>query len=241
MSMYKPAIVCFAALLILGASCVIRTEHTIDAHITLDIRHIEEQAEDVLKFIDGETDTLPDFTETEEASDAAPPNPESDSTSWLRRAFDALNPMPVAYAQELKSSSALVTEIAKRLRERNPKIDALKKAGCLGETNRGYVELRDCDALDDAEKRNEAQQLLAEENKDRKALYREIARLNTDQQGVTVSKVERIYAQQRLKRAAGGEIFQLPPRGEDFEEFEKSSKGKQLGDKCKPEAWVKMP
>ena len=47
-------IVTFGALLALGIAlgCVIRTEHRIDAHITLDIRHID-QAENVLDYVEG--------------------------------------------------------------------------------------------------------------------------------------------------------------------------------------------
>ncbi len=91
--------------------------------------------------------------------------------------------------------------------------------------------------LGDNEKRNEAQKLLAEENKDRKALYNEIARLNADT-GVTVSAVEGIYALERLRRAKAGEVFQLPAAGADFDSVKASDLGARLGDKCVPGAWV---
>jgi len=230
------------ALLLAGLGCVIRTENTIDAHITLDIRHIEDDAEEILKFICGETDTLEGINGTSDENAAtqedSPPD-QSSNSPW--RVLDWLNPMPAAYAAELKSSSPLVNEIAVKLRERNDAVVALKRQGCLGENNRGYVALRECDALEDTDKRNEAQKQLAEENKDRKALYKEIARLNKDQPGLTVSTVESIYAAQRLKRAKPGEIFQLPPAGEYFDEFKASQAGKTLGAKCVPEAWVTIP
>lgn len=216
-----------AAMLVL-VGCVIRTEHKIDAHITLDIRHVQEQAEGVLDFIEGKSDELPGFEE------------EAESTSWLRRALDRLDPFPAAHAQEMKTDSAKVKEIATALRQNNAAIAKLKNDGCLGETNRGYVELQDCNALEDAGAKNEAQQLVQNENDGRKALYNEIARLNKDD-GISVSKVEQIYAVERLKRGKSGEIYQLPSAGELFNDLKASDLGKKLGDKCQPNAWVTIP
>jgi uncharacterized protein YdbL (DUF1318 family) len=229
--MKRLAVMCALALLFVGLGCVIRTEHTIDAHITLDIRHIADQASGVLDFVQGKSDTLPGV-------EAAPKK--DDSTSWLQQTLDLLNPMPVAYAAELNTTSDLVKEIAVKMRERNDAVEALKKLGCLGENNRGYLELRDSPAMTDNAKRNEAQKLLADENKDRKALYNEIARLNKDRD-VSVSIVEGIYAVERLKRAKSGEIFQLPPAGEAFDSFKASAAGKALGGACAPNAWVTIP
>jgi len=222
----------FGATMMLAAAlgCVIRTEHKIDAHITLDIRHVAEQAEDLLNFVEGKTDALPGMEDA--------PEPESS----LHRVLNALNPIQPVYAAELTvTTSPLIQEIATKMRARNPQIEAMKKQGCLGETNRGYVELRDCDAIKDAEQKNEAQKLVAEENKDRKALYAEMARLNKDIEGVNVAKVESIFAMQRLERAKSGEIFQLPAAGADFDNFKASANGKKLGDKCVAGAWATMP
>lgn len=228
--MKKYMIFCAAAMLAVALGCVIRTEHKIDAHITLDIRHVAEQAESVLDFVEGKTDALPGMEEM--------PEPES----RLHRVLNALNPIQTAYAAELKvTTSPLVVEIANSMRARNSKIEAVKKQGCLGETNRGYVELRDCDGIKDAEQRNEAQKLVADENKDRKALYAEMARLNKDIDGVNVGKVESVFAMQRLERAKSGEIFQLPPAGNDFNKFKSSATGQKLGGNCVAGAWVTIP
>ena len=53
---------------------------------------------------------------------------------------------------------------------------------------------------------------MADENKDRKSLYAEIAKLNADQ-GVTVSTVESIFHTQRFKRGKAGEVFSGASRG----------------------------
>jgi len=214
------------------AGCVIRTEHTIDAHITLDIRHIREQAEEVLDFIEGKTDTLPGLDESA-ARDGVP-------DSWVRFALNAVHPVQVAHASGLKTSSARVTEIASSLRERNADISRLKSQGCLGENNRGYVELRECDAITEAEDRNAAQQLLADENRDRKALYNEIARLNAAE-GATVSSIEGVYALERISRAGSGEWIQVPPAGDLLTEFKKTDLGRRLGDNARAGQWVQVP
>lgn len=215
---------CVAALAI-AVGCVIRTEHKIDAHIRVDIRHIEEQAANVLDFIEGETDTL-----------QIQPAPAEPNTSW-RRVLERFAPIQSAYAQELKADSARIREIAERLRARNSQVDAIKKKGYAGEDNRGYVALRN--APEDANEKNEVQRLIAEENADRKELYREIAALNRSD-GVTLSQVERVYAQARLERGKEGDLFQLPPAGPDFDKFKASPLGKKLGDKAQPDAWVTL-
>ncbi len=233
------------AMMTVVLGCVIRTESKIDAHITLDIRHISAQAGNVLDFVEGKTDALPGVEpaaaapakDGKDKAKAANPGP----TSWAGRAIEMLNPIQAAYADALKvTTSPLVVEIAGKMRQRNPDIAGLKQSGCLGESNRGYVELRDCDETKDAVKRNAAQKQLSEENKDRKALYNEIARLNSDQ-GVSVSTVESIYAMERLRRAGAGEVFQLPPAGADFDAVKQSPAGQRLGGKCVAGAWVTMP
>lgn len=201
-----------------------------EAHITVDIRqHIEQQAGGMLDFIEGKTDTVP----------SQPAKPGAGKTSWLERTWQMVSPIQVAYAAELKRSSDEITRLATELRSRYDQIDALKKKGYVGESNRGYVELRASDRIANSDERNEAQRLVAAENKDRKALYQEVARLNKDQ-NVSVSLVERIYAQERLNRAKAGDIFQLPPKGGDFDAFKASPAGQRLGAECQPDAWVTM-
>lgn len=226
------------AVLVVLVGCVIRTEHRIEAHVTLDIRHIEQQAEAALDYMEGKTDVIPELT----------PAPAAASTSQLRRVMNAFSPMHVAYAaEELNTSSARYRQILQQINARSAQINDLKTQGCVGENNRGYLELQDCEAAKDAARKNEVQKLMSEENADRKAFYSEIARLNSDDKKVTVSYVERIYAWKRLERAQTGEIFQLPPDGGDapeghtFEAFKASPLGQRLADKCVAGAWVKIP
>ncbi len=55
-----------------------------------------------------------------------------------------------------------------RMRERLPKIDALKADGALGENNRGFLEVR--------ENKGDAASVSSEENADRTTVYTAIAR-----------------------------------------------------------------
>lgn len=224
--MKRIAAACVIALLSTGFGCVIRTEHKIDLHITLDIRHVEEEVGGVFDYVEGSADALPDIT--------APPAEKS--TSWLHRAGDALFAMPVACAEET-ATSPLVREIADSMKKRYPDLAAKKADGCLGENNRGYVELRDCNAAKDPKKKNEIQQILTDENKDRKALYKEFARLKK----LDVETLEGVGAKDKLKRAKTGEWVQLPEVGKDFDELKASDTGKKLGNACQPGAWVEMP
>ena len=85
-----------AAALLALAGCVIRTEHKIDAHITLDIRHVQEQAGDVLNYIEGKCDELPGLEQ------------KAESSSWLWESLKSLDPFKAIEAAEMKSDSARV-------------------------------------------------------------------------------------------------------------------------------------
>ena len=219
--------------------CVIRTEHRIDAHVTLDIRHIDQQAEAVLDYMEGKTDEVPELT----------PAPTSASTSMLDPLLAIFNPMPVAYAEEnLKTESARYRQILQSIHERAGEIQKLKSSGCVGETNRGYLELRDCAETANADRKNEIQKLMSDENGDRKAFYSEIVRLNESENAkITVNYVERLYAFKRIERASKGEAYQLPPNAPDapadysFEAFKKTALGQKLGGAAQPGAWIVVP
>jgi len=216
-----------AATIALLAGCVVIPD-TFDANINVTIRHIQEQAEGILNYVEGKTEALPEIA----------PAPEQES-SLFERALDALDPIQTAYAAEVKEDSARVKQIANSMRARNAELEAAKKTGAVGENNRGFVELVKADAITDADQKNTIQRTIAAENDDRKALYQEIARLNSDQ-NMTVSTVERVYAQKRLERGRSGELFQLPPAGADFDAYIASPAGKKLG-AATAGSWVTIP
>lgn len=213
------------AALIMAVSCV-NIPDTMNLNIDVTIRHIQEQAEEVLDFVEGKTDEL----ELE-----APP---VENTSYLRQVWEFVSPMQTAHAQTNKSSPR-VKQIASKMKERYNAVKAVKQTGAVGESNRGLLELVEPGVITDAEKKNEVQRVIAAENDDRKALYKEVARINSDS-NMTVTQVENIYAAEYRDRASSGELIQVPAGGKEFEDFKASATGKALGN-VQPNAWVKKP
>ncbi len=226
--MRKMVLLVFALGAVLSINCVLQTKHTIEAHITLDIRNVQEQAGTLLDYVEKKTDELP-----VKANESLP-----EKTSSVSSGFQIFTP---AYAENLLTISPLAKEIADRMRERFEDIENLKNQGCVAENNRGYLELKECDALKEAERKNEIQRLLSDENKDRKALYKEIANLNKNIPAMSISKVESIYALERIQRAKTGQIIQIPEDNEDFQKVKNSALGQKLGEKCTPGAWITVP
>lgn len=95
-----------AATIALLAGCVVIPD-TFDANINVTIRHIQEQAEGILNYVEGKTEALPELA----------PAPEQES-SLFERALDALDPIQTAYAAEVKEDSARVKQIANSMRAR---------------------------------------------------------------------------------------------------------------------------
>lgn len=223
-ALIKPAMAFSLAALI---GCVI-IPNTFEANIRIEIRHIQEQADGVLDYVEGTSSELPGL---------APPD---DKTSMLPRGVGSLRLASVAYAAEINDNTPRVRQIADAMKGRFAQVQALKRKGHVGENNRGMIELVPGVQIADAEEKNEVQRVIAAENKDRKALYLEIARINREQ-NLNVSTVEGIYAQEHLERAKAGEHFQLPVAGGDFEAFKRSPAGQRLASRCVPGAWVRIP
>ena len=106
-----------------------------------------------------------------------------------------------AVPQVLSAADDAAT-IKKNMADRKPKIEALKKAGTIGENKSGYLEAMKDAKLEDADKK-----LLEDENKDRKTVYAAVAK----KEGSTVEKVGEIRAKQIRSKAKAGEYIQ----GED--------------------------
>jgi hypothetical protein len=83
--------------------------------------------------------------------------------------------------------------VRKRMEANLPRIDALKKAGKVGETNKGYLEARE--SLD-----AEAKALLKVENTDRKSVYEALAK----RAKASLEQTERARAALIRKRSAAG-------------------------------------
>jgi uncharacterized protein YdbL (DUF1318 family) len=202
----------------LGTGCAIKGRQQ-QARTETDVDRIGKQADAVLDYIEGKSARPPNFD-----LDGAPGKPEDNG--GFEMSTTPTKPKNGWLGLDFELRRALVAE--------------LKHNGCLGENNRGRVDLFPCDALADPKEFNAVQKTLAEENKDRKSLYREIA-LRNRIDNFLVSRVERVYALKRLQRAQSGQVVQLPAAGEDFEIFRRSPLGQRLAERCVPEAWVTVP
>ena len=112
-----------------------------------------------------------------------------------------------AVPQALSAADDAAT-IKKNMADRKPKIEALKKAGSIGENKSGYLEAMTKETADKEVKLSDDDNKLIEaENKDRKAVYTAIAK----KEGSTVDKVGELRAKQIRSKANEGEFIQ----GED--------------------------
>ena len=108
-----------------------------------------------------------------------------------------------AVPQALSAADDAAT-IKKNMVERKPKIDALKKAGTIGENKAGKLEvMKDKDGkevkIEDADKK-----IVDAENKDRTTIYTAIAK----KESTTVDKVAELRAKQIRSKANEGDYIQ---------------------------------
>ena len=122
-----------------------------------------------------------------------------------------------AVPQALSADDAAT--IKKNMADRKPKIEALKKAGSIGENKTGYLEAMKDAKLEEADKK-----LVEDENKDRKTVYAAIAK----KEGSTVDKVGELRAKKIHSNAKEGEYIQ----GEDGK-WVKASKPAETKDEKK--------
>jgi uncharacterized protein YdbL (DUF1318 family) len=100
----------------------------------------------------------------------------------------------LAYAQkETGNANPVIQNLKQQIKDRFPKLTPFFQKGAIGEGKLGYVEIRETKALSAGEK-NDLKTFLEAENRDRRALYQEVAKsMNiTSEQ---LSKVQRIFAQ----------------------------------------------
>lgn len=111
---------------------------------------------------------------------------------WLARLAPILAP-GIAFAQiDIDISTPSIRALRSSLAERFKSLEGFYRGGALGENNRGYVEIRDESGLNLKEKAN-LRRLVDAENRDRKALYKEILEANKlDVQ--FLDEVERLFA-----------------------------------------------
>ncbi len=222
--------------------CPIRTEHKvetthkIEAHIVIDIRKVQEQAGQIESEIRAEGEVPkaePDPGARTGAMLARPEAPYHVATP--KRTFWSIFDISTgAHAAEVDENAAIA-----RRKDRSSTVRQALNSGCLGENNIGYVELRPCDQVENADEKARLQVLAEDENRDRRIIYTALSRrqgLDPDQ----VDAIGAIYAGEIRKLLTPGQAFQTPTDDQLYEEFLESDLAQEL-DRPKPGVWVKVP
>lgn len=172
------ALVVWAFVIPIG--CALKTEHKIEAHITIDIRQIRETLSSI---------------EDEVSGGSPPPSPAAKPGSFLWRGIAE------AYAQ----GTALTPEAerAKAGRKaRYAQIQELKSQGVVGENNQGLLTVR-------GEASSDVEGLVRAENADRDVIYGAIVQ-QSGASVEEIGKVRREAAAGYRDRAQSGEWVQMP-------------------------------
>lgn len=160
----KLALVC-----VLTAACV-----TINVYFPA--AAAEKAADKIIEDVWGKGQTPAAPPESDETSSLAPR--EAPRVLWAAAGAVLDFVIPAAHAQaDLDVSTPAIRAITSSMESRHGSLEKYYSSGAIGLTADGMVEVRDQNAIPLAE-RNSARQLVAEENKDRAALYAEIAKAN---------------------------------------------------------------
>lgn len=111
-----------------------------------------------------------------------------------------------AWAQaNLEANTPAISALQSSMQKRHGELAAFYGNGAVGLTRDGFVALRDANAVSLAQ-RQQVNGLVAAENQDRTALYREIARANGKPEWE--NEIRTTFAQRWIDKAQGGWYFQ---------------------------------
>jgi uncharacterized protein YdbL (DUF1318 family) len=223
-------------------ACPIRTEHKvetthkIEAHIVIDVRKVQAEAEQIESEVRGGE---PPKAQPDPGSQTGAMLPSQDQPYALAqtppRSFWSIFDVSTRAAASVDEEAAAI----QRRKARAGRINDELTRGCLGENYLGYVELRPCDERSDASEMAELKMLAEEENRDRRTVYSAIAvreGLRAEQADV----IGEIFAGEIRKRLTPGQPFQVPQSDEYYEAFLKTDLARNLGNP-RPGTWVQVP
>lgn len=138
-----------------------------------------------------------------EDAPATVPEPQSSGVSERVLAFF----IPSAHAQaDINISTPGINKLQKSMRKRHKELLPFYDAGALGLTAKGLVAVRDAKVVPIGD-RAKLQQLVAAENRDRNALYKEIAQANGHPEWE--DDIRKTFANQWVAKARGGWWYKL--------------------------------
>jgi len=137
----------------------------------------------------------------EQAQPPATPQSSLQHSAWIlvaQRLTDALIPSAHAAGQaDIDISSPAISALRRSMAARQSQLDPFYRSGAIGFDNNGMVAVRDASAIG-LRDRTTVKKLVADENRDRSALYREIARANghPEWEGDVRATFARVWAQE---------------------------------------------
>lgn len=130
------------------------------------------------------------------------------AVTWLRVVLIALTPgfAGAALAQaNLEINTPAIASLKASMQSRHAQLAGFYASGAVGLTRDGNIALRDANAVPLAQ-RQQVNSLIAAENQDRAALYREIARANGKPEWE--SDIRATFAQRWIEKAQPGWYYQ---------------------------------
>jgi len=111
----------------------------------------------------------------------------------------------VLAAADLEVNTPAISSLKQTMQDRHGQLAAFYASGAAGLTRDGYIAVRDAGLIPLSE-RQKANSLVADENKDRSAMYREIARANGHPEWE--DEVRSTFAERWIGKAAAGWWYQ---------------------------------
>lgn len=150
----------------------------------------------------------PEATKPKDESETAPDKQSSNQSSQLQNvALSVMNWLisPAAAEANLNITSPAITALTTAMNRRHNSLKPHYDSGAVGLTENGLITVRNAKAIA-LKDRNAVKGLVADENKDRNALYAEIARANGHPEWK--ADIQSTFARQWVSKAASGWWYQ---------------------------------
>lgn len=130
---------------------------------------------------------------------------EIQTESLALRVLDWLVPQAAAAEANININSPAINALKSQMKSRHNQLEPFYNNGAIGLTGDGLISVRDAKAIS-LKDRNKVNGLVADENKDRKALYAEIARANGHPEWQ--DDIQQTFAKRWISNAANGWWYQ---------------------------------
>mgnify|MGYP000131934192 CR=1 FL=1 len=146
-----------------------------------------------------------DNTESTDSGDEATQSRAPDGTNWAglatARVLDWFVPAAQAAEPNIDINTPAIKRITRSMEQRHSELKPHYEAGAIGLTEDALVAVRDLNSVP-LPKRSRIKQLVSEENADRNALYKEIAKANGHPEWE--SDIRGVFAERWIEKAPSG-------------------------------------